>query len=81
MIIATLASKSFTSYVSPCPQYYKCDPQDFTGTAAQKDLVIGGTGCMWGEWVDGTNLLSRTWYEVGVICCSVFRYWLLIFLE
>ena len=42
-------------------QYYECDPQDFDGTAAQKELVMGGGVAMWSEYVDSTNLLSRMW--------------------
>ena len=41
-------------------QYYACNPQDFEGTAEQKDLVIGGGVALWGEFVDSTNLLFST---------------------
>ena len=55
-------SKIFCLLVLIILQYYKVDPQGFNGTDEQLALVIGGTACMWGEWVDGTNLITRTWY-------------------
>uniref|UniRef100_A0A0K0FLL0 Beta-hexosaminidase n=1 Tax=Strongyloides venezuelensis TaxID=75913 RepID=A0A0K0FLL0_STRVS len=47
--------------------YYESDPQGFTGTQEQKDLVIGGEAIMWGEFVDGTNLVSRLFPRASAV--------------
>lgn len=52
---------NYISYGDDWPNYYKVEPTAFTGSSSQKELILGGTTCMWGEWVDGTNLLSRSW--------------------
>ncbi|KAF1644243.1 UNVERIFIED_CONTAM: Beta-hexosaminidase A, partial [Eudyptes robustus] len=40
---------------------YSNDPRGFTGSEKQKSLVIGGEACMWGEFIDATNLETTVW--------------------
>ncbi|XP_037608794.1 beta-hexosaminidase subunit beta isoform X1 [Sebastes umbrosus] len=55
------------SYGQDWHGHYKADPQDFKGTEAQKKLVIGGEACLWGEYVDATNLTPRLWPRASAV--------------
>ncbi|PKU34887.1 hypothetical protein llap_14809 [Limosa lapponica baueri] len=46
---------------------YKVEPLEFKGSPEQKERVIGGEACMWGEYVDVTNLTPRLWPRAGAV--------------
>ncbi|XP_065298556.1 beta-hexosaminidase subunit alpha-like isoform X2 [Dermacentor albipictus] len=51
----------YISYGADWKKYYVCDPHHFSGSPEQKALVIGGEVCLWAEYIDASNIISRTW--------------------
>lgn len=53
---------NYIDYGQDWIKYYKCDPtRGLQVSNKLKYQVLGGEICMWTEWVDDTNVVSRTW--------------------
>ncbi|KAM5292215.1 beta-hexosaminidase subunit alpha isoform 2-T2 [Ctenodactylus gundi] len=67
---ALLSAPWYLNRISYGPDWkdmYKVEPLNFEGSPREKSLVIGGEACMWGEYVDSTNLVPRLWPRGGAI--------------
>nr|XP_026690051.1 beta-hexosaminidase subunit alpha [Ciona intestinalis] len=67
---ALLAAPWYLDYISTgedWKRYYSYEPSNFNGTAEQKKLLIGGEACLWGEYVDGSNVTPRLWPRASAV--------------
>ena len=54
---------NYISYGEDWPKYYSVEPSNFTGgEKAEEEGLLGGLEvCMWSEFVDASNFISREW--------------------
>mmetsp|Transcript_22987 Transcript_22987/g.53697 ORF Transcript_22987/g.53697 Transcript_22987/m.53697 type:complete len:538 (+) Transcript_22987:3-1616(+) len=58
---------NYISYGDDWVNYYRVEPLDFTCDGCNKSLVGGVEACMWSEYVDATNFISRMWPRASAV--------------
>lgn len=62
---------NYIKYGADWTNFYRCDP---TSEVGDNRLFLGGSACMWGEFVDETNLLPRTWPRTSAVAEVLWSY-------
>jgi len=77
--LATAAQQGYTGILSfgyyldlmwPAARHYAVDPMSgaaSTLSPEEKNRILGGEACMWGEWISPENLDSRVWPRTAAI--------------
>ena len=77
--LATAAQQGYSGLLSfgyyldlmwPASRHYAVDPMSgaaSTLTPEQKNRILGGEACMWGEWISPENIDSRIWPRTAAI--------------
>jgi len=77
--LATAAQQGYSGLLSfgyyldlmwSASRHYAVDPMSGAAsnlTAAQKNRILGGEACMWGEWISPENIDSRVWPRTAAI--------------
>ena len=60
---------NYIKYGADWPMYYGVEPSNFTGgPAAEASKTLAGLkACLWSEWIDSTNLISRAWPRAAAV--------------
>ncbi len=77
--LATAAQQGYSGLLSfgyyldlmwPASRHYAVDPMSSAAStlaAEQKNRILGGEACMWGEWISPENIDSRIWPRTAAI--------------